>query len=108
MKHPSLPLLEFQKKIDASIESGQGNVRNVDFTIKKGNLFVDTIDDSIYIVVEYIDKPYTQPGEEVVIGDITVLTEKTQKSHTVTIKINYSGIADIVLKNEENVEANTL
>ncbi len=98
----SLTLLD--DKANTVLENGPGNVRNIDFTIKVGELFINSETNKIYIVLEEIGKPYTEPGIDVPVGRVVSRTEKTQKNYKVTLTLDYSNIADLTFDGEEIVE----
>ncbi len=85
----------FNEKIEALLDSGQGNVRNLEFKIKKGSLVINPESEEIYIELKEFGRPYTEPGTLVQLGDIGVLTEEGQKGYDERVTLNYVGIADL-------------
>jgi len=82
----------FDFKIREVLERGEGNIRAVDFTIKKGELYVDAQGDRISIILEEIGKPYSQEGVDVPVGNVRVRTEKKQKSYYVNVSLSYDNL----------------
>ncbi len=91
----------FQKKIDALIEGGSGNVRNIDMYLGRGELFIIPERDEIKIILYDFEAPYTEENEEVPIGKAIILTEKSQKKYKENIYITYGGVADIFYDGSE-------
>ena len=85
--------IEMLQNIDSVISSvvigGPGNKRIIDIGIKKGNLIINSEKDKIIFEMksQYI---YSQEGEIISIGDVTVLTEKIGGSNKITLTSNYS------------------
>jgi len=81
------------QNIDTIISSvaigGPGNKRIINLGIKKGTLTIDAQKDEIVFEMES-EYTYSQPGEEINIGDIIALTEETGSLNKITLKINYS------------------
>ena len=83
----------FDEKIQRVLDAGQGNVRNIDFNIKRGELIIDGPGDKIEIVLKGLEEPYSEVGESVSIGKvINVSTEKEQKKYSVNLTLSYSSI----------------
>ena len=92
-------------KINEVLEKGQGNVRKIDsFTMKKGELFIDSSNDSIYLILDDLTKPYSEPGIEIEFGKIKIVSEQKQKKSSVKLKLNYNGIMNITYDNAEGMK----
>jgi|TARA_B100001971_G_C18130016_1_gene504294 uncharacterized protein (UPF0333 family) len=85
----SIAMMQNIDKIITSVEGVAGNKRIIDLGIKKGTLKIDAQKDEIIFEIksEYI---YSQPGEQINIGDIIALTEKTGSLNKITLTSNYS------------------
>ena len=85
--------IEMLQNIDGVISSvvigGPGNKRIIEIGIKKGNLIINSEKDQINFEMEsqYI---YSQEGESISIGSVTVLTEKIGSLNKITLTSNYS------------------
>jgi len=81
------------KNIDSTVSSivlgGSGNKRIIEIGIKNGNLIINSEEDKIIFEMEsqYV---YSQEGENISIGSVTVLTEKTGSSNKITLTSDYS------------------
>ena len=87
--------IESLQVLDDKINIRPGNVRNVDFTMKRGELYILSAEDKIVFIFDDIEKPYSEPGVEIEQGKIKILTEKEQKDHRVTLTMEYSGVVDL-------------
>ena len=86
----------FDEKIQIVLDAGQGNTRNIDFNIKRGELTIDGPGDKIEIVIKDIEEPYSEVGESVSIGRvINVTTVKEQKKYSVNLTLSYANV-DII------------
>jgi len=85
--------IEMLKNIDNVISSvvigGPGNKRIVEIGIKKGNLIINSEDNQIIFEMES-QYTYSQEGEIINIGSVTVLTEKIGSLNKITLTSNYS------------------
>ena len=82
-------------KINIIISGAPGNTRNIDITLKKGDLYFNSTADKITIVLDDITEPLTQEGTDVDIGRIKARSSKTQKANNITLTLDYSDTADI-------------
>ncbi len=95
----------FDEKINIVLDGGPSNVRYLDFTMKRGELYIDGEKDEIRFIISDVGKPYTEINKEVSIsGRISAVTTKSQKGYIVTLKIPYSNIADIEYDEKEEEE----
>lgn len=85
----------FDEKINAILEGGAGNVRNIDFTMRQGEFVIYPRDDEIRFVLKNLKKPYSEPGEHIEIRRMDLLTEEEQKTFSVTLTLSYEDIADL-------------
>ena len=70
--------------------SAPGNVRVVEFKMKRGSLFFNGTGDEIRYVIDDSRSLYSEPGAIIKNGRLKVLTEKGSKRHKVSLWMNYS------------------
>lgn len=73
----------------STIQGGPGNKRIIDLVIKKGALKINSNQDNITFEIES-DYTYSQPGEDINIGNIVAKTEKTGSTNKITLTRNYN------------------
>src|SRR3989344_7591233 len=81
------------EKINNVIESGSGNIRMVEVTLKKGILSINESKDEIWFVLNDLNKPYSEPN--VVIdsfGDIKIKSIKGAKTSSTYIYTKYESV----------------
>jgi type II secretory pathway pseudopilin PulG len=67
------------------------NTRVVDMTLKRGDLYFDGLNDSVYFILEDSKVPYSEVDEPVSIGRITAYTErKTGDTYRIKLIIDYA------------------
>lgn len=93
------------KDIDFIIKTlgGPGNQRVIELGINKGTLNIDGKNDKIFFEIEsrYI---YSQPGENVSVGNIVAYTEKKGKINEVTLTRDYKGVYNITFQNLDELK----
>ena len=82
---------------------GPGNQRVIELGINKGTLNIDGENDKIFFEIEskYI---YSQPGEDVNVGNIIAHTEEKGNINELTLKIDYAGKYDITFRNLDELK----
>ena len=75
-----------------------GNQRVINLRISKGELNIDGENDKLFFEIES-RHIYSEPGENVTIGNIIVLTEKKGKINDVTLTKDYEEEYDITYQN---------
>jgi len=83
-------------KISEVAQEGPGNVRNVDISIRRGNLYIDSDNDLIYYELEDSRVIYSEPGVETSLGRITVLTTEGTVNNKVKLTLDYDS--DLILE----------
>ena len=85
----SIEMLQNIDGVISSVAFGAGNKRIIDIGIKRGNLIINSEEDKLIFEIEskYV---YSQEGENINVGGIIVLTEKTGSSNKITLTSNYS------------------
>lgn len=71
------------------IRQAPGNVRNVDMSIKRGTLMIDSVKDTISFELNDSNYLFSEPGEETTLGNIHVLTTEVGKEVHVRLSIPY-------------------
>lgn len=85
----------------AAVLRAPGNVRIIDFTLRRGDLYIDSENNLIYITIADLINPYSEPGSKIQEGRVSLLSEKGQKLSSISLTLNYSGTADIMYDEEE-------
>ena len=98
----SISVLE---EIDSIIKNigDPGNQRIIQLGISKGALNIDGENDRLFFEIES-RHIYSEPGEDVRVGDIVVLTEKKGKLNDVTLTRDYQGEYDITYDNRDELK----
>tara|TARA_Y100000310_G_scaffold332473_1_gene408127 strand:+ start:812 stop:1348 length:537 start_codon:yes stop_codon:yes gene_type:complete len=78
-----------------------GNIRTVEFGLKEGELFFDGPADEVRLVLPELSGVFSEPGTEIEIGRVRLLTEEGQKTNTVTLRIPY--LYDVQVDGEDAV-----
>jgi len=76
------------QKINTVLQA-PGNVREINFAMKKGEFHVNSTQDALYFVIPGPKKPYSEPETDIQIGRIILRTEERQGDYDVVIKIGY-------------------
>lgn len=84
----------FDEKISAVLRA-PGNVRVLDFTLRRGNLHIDGDSNSISVVIDDLNNLYSEPGVPIQEGRVSILSKKGQKFNSVILTLNYTNFADI-------------
>jgi len=79
-----------------------GNQRIINLGISKGIFSIDGENNKLFFEIES-RHVYSEPGRNVIIGDIIVLTEKKGKINDVTLTRNYEGEYDITYQNRDEL-----
>ena len=85
----TIELMNNLDNIISSIGVVAGNKRIVDIGIKKGVLKIDSANDRIIFEIKS-EYEYSQPGEDITIGDIVARTEKSGSLNIITLTSNYN------------------
>jgi hypothetical protein len=76
-----------------------GNVRQMDFTMRRGAMTIDSPNDRVVFVFNDITRPLSEVGQEIPQGRIIMLTEKGQRYYSVSLKLDLKGNFDLRYKN---------
>ncbi len=83
-------LNEVDSKINEVIERGTGNIRQTEFLMKRGELYINSASDEIVFILSGLSAPYSEPGINVTSGRIKIMSEVGQKTSSVTLRASYS------------------
>lgn len=79
------------EKVNA-VSIAPGNVRFVDFTLKRGELHFLPGENKIRFILFELTKPYSEPGSVIQQGRIDLVTTEEQKGSSVNLTINYGSL----------------
>ncbi|MEK6928915.1 MAG: hypothetical protein AABW65_03090 [Nanoarchaeota archaeon] len=88
-------------KINEVISQGEGNTRNVDFTMKKGELIINAKDNKIIFKIIGLSKPYSEPGINIPYGRVIMFSEEGAKTSSITLTLDYKNTDIVYNKNDE-------
>lgn len=74
------------------VRNSPGSRKVVDFTLKSGEMNINSVNNSISLDIRGINSAYSEPGVEISVGKVKVLTEKNQKNYDISIKLIYPSI----------------
>lgn len=97
-------LNELNSKVLEIRKSAVGNVRIIEFRIKKGGLILDCTNEKITYLLEETNLQYSEPGVTVEQGSIDILTEERGKKYDVSLSLDYSEKNLDLVYNGENLE----
>jgi hypothetical protein len=90
-------LNELDEKITEVLKA-PGNKRFLDFTMKRGEMYIHGDSNRIVFVFSDLRKPYSEPGVDVNVGKIKIRSEEGQRGNLVNITLDYSGTFDLTYK----------
>ncbi len=79
------------EKINIVLDGGPDNIRIVDFTIKRGELYFNSSSDEIVFIISDLKTPYSQPNVTISYGRISVYSQEGQKNSLVSLKMGYDA-----------------
>ena len=79
----------FDSKIN-EILSAPGNIRIIEFNMRRGDLYFNTTENKILYVMEDSRVIFSEPDVEISLGRINVTTTEGTKRHTVSLLLDYS------------------
>ena len=65
--------------------------RRIEFTIKKGELYINSSSNEIVFVLDKLGEPYSSPGKDGKKGPVIIMTESDQKDYRVRLSLDYSS-----------------
>lgn len=78
-------------KINEVIQRGAENIRESEFSLKRGELYINSTTDEIIFALDGLTKPYSESGVEIRQGRIYVLSTKGAKTSSVILKLKYNA-----------------
>ena len=91
-------LSALDSKIREVIVGGNGNKRIIDFSMKRGTISIDPIQNKITFVLDGMTKPYSEPDIDIPVGRIKVRTTEGVKTSSVDLTVEYGPGSDIVFE----------
>jgi type II secretory pathway pseudopilin PulG len=82
-------LSSFDEKINEVLVAS-GNVRSMDFTIKKGDLIINSAENKLIFSLNDMEKPYSEPGINIKNGRIDIHSWQANKGYNVNLTIKYN------------------
>ncbi len=79
----------FDSKI-IEILDAPGNKRKITFSLDRGNIVIDSVNNQIEYNLDESDVRYSEPGTPLSIGRMDVLTEELTETYKITLSLNYS------------------
>ena len=101
----SIEILEDMNSIILNIGIA-GNKRLVEINIKKGELKIDGANNKIIFEIESAYQ-FSQPGEDIPQGSITIRTEEKGEFNLVILTRDYSGSHDLKYQNNDQLKTIT-
>lgn len=96
----SLKILD--EKINELLDKGAGNVRNIpEFTIKRGEIYINSTGEEIIVVVDGLSKPYSEVGISIREGAVAFTSYEGQRSSYVRLVLDYKNLANITYDGTE-------
>lgn len=99
----SMQLLD--EKINTVISQGGGNVRTIDFSLKRGVLSIDTLNDSIELYIDRLREPYSEPDVWLSMGAVRFTSVKTQRAYGARLILRYP--ANLTMNGRDVAQAQT-
>lgn len=84
-------LSSLDSKITETIQTGTGNVRQTEFLMKRGEIYINASYDEIYMILGDLAKPYSEPGVNIPIGRVNVMSIMGQKISSVKLSLTYNA-----------------
>ncbi len=78
----------FDSKV-IEILDAPGNKRKITFRLDRGEIFIDSLDDEIRYILDGSNVRYSEPGVELNIGRIRVLTEELTEKYKIILSLPY-------------------
>lgn len=98
----SLSILD--DKINEVIDNGKNNKRIVEYTMRTGELYFNSIDNEINFILSDLTKPYSEPGIKIPVGRIIVESTEGKKTSSVNLTLQYPAGIDLKFDNQEIIK----
>jgi len=86
----------------SAIQLASGNQREVDLRIRKGEIIINPLEDTIKFTLKDSNLKYSQPGVTYQNGNIDVLTENVTGGYDITLSLNYKNSVNITIDDAES------
>lgn len=83
-------LNQVDSKLQEVVDAGPGNVRRINFQLKRGELTLNATNESIRFFLEDSEAIYSEPGVPTSIGRISVLSSEGATKNTVSLALYYN------------------
>jgi type II secretory pathway pseudopilin PulG len=93
----------FDRKINSALVAS-GNSREIEYNMKAGDFYVNTIDNKLVHVLSGLKGIYSEPGTPIRDGDLTILTTVGQNKNNVTLTLDYDTYIDITFGRQNDIE----
>ncbi len=96
--------IESLNALDEKINSASqvpSNVRRAEFTMKKGELIIEAMEDLIIFNIPDLSEPYSEPGIEIDIGRVKAKSSAGQKKNSISLTLDYKNKYNITYKGEQ-------
>ena len=91
---------DLDSKVTEVIQTGAGNIRQTEFLMKRGELYINASSDEIDMLISGLTAPYSEPGVEINIGRIKTKTTSEQGGNSVYLRAVYN--ANLTYKKSDN------
>lgn len=98
-------LNKIAEKIDIVIDTGPGNVRKIsEFTMRRGELYFNSTEDKIILILSDLKNSYSEPGTAIQIGAVIVVSEEKARSSSVRLILNYQEKANLTFGGKDETK----
>lgn len=94
---------DIDSQVLSVVQGGAGNKRTMEVGLKKGSININGEADTISFEIE-TRYTYSEPGQDIQIGDVTAHTKKNGEMNDVSLMLNYSGVYDLTFSNEDKLK----
>jgi len=88
-------------KLDEKFNIESNNVRNAEFMMKRGELYINSSEDQINLVISDLSKPYSEPNVSIKLGRIGIISQLGQKNSKITMTLDYKGRYNITYNEKD-------
>jgi len=86
------------------IEQAPGNIKIIEFRIARGRLDINPVEDKITYVLENTNLEFSESGEEIKEGELTLKTEKVGRRFNVFLELRYRDKLNLLYKKGNEVK----
>ena len=97
----SIEMLNNIEQAVNNIKYVPGNSRPIDVKIQRGNLIISGKDDYVEYYLENSNYKYSEPGQEIEIGNIKATTTENGKVYSVKLIRNYQSYLNLTWQGED-------